>query len=479
MLRDFSVHTTIDKNYDTCIAGTGPAGITLARKLAASGQSIILLEAGGLEYSDQSQSFYECESVGHDGWPQFTRLRYFGGTSNHWSGRCRPFDKSDFSAPFINNLPGWPIDYSAIEPFLKEAMEIVDLDFTEGFQTLHDNLISKDFYADAFAHSPPTRFKDKYLREIKASQNIDCFYNATAVDMQLDSGHHKIVTMTISNYQSQRTKISADRFIICLGGIENPRFLLNCNHQIRNGIGNTNDMVGRCFMEHLNVPMGSFIYSDPEQSSKLQFYTSDEFCNKKDVGKSNITLSIVKQIRSYGRTKQIKNFFKNIACQMNIEDRVQFISDFKCPGMGSIGTLVEQSPYLKSRISLSNKVDGMGLKRAKFDWQINDYDKKTIREAALGMAKGFTNAGLGSVRLADFILDHNLDIPFGHHNHHMGTTRMSDSPDYGVVDKDCKVFGIDNLYIAGSSVFSTGGACNPTMPIIQLSLRLAEHLAEH
>ena len=219
MIRDFNVNTSIDKNYDTCIAGTGPAGITLARKLASSGQSIILLEAGGLEYSDQSQEFYECESVGHDGWPQFTRLRYFGGTSNHWSGRCRPFDKSDFSPSAMNDLPGWPIDYRDIEPFLKEAMEIVDLDFTKGFQTLHGNLISKGFYADAFAHSPPTRFKDKYLPQITDNQNIDCFYNATAVDMRLHSEHQKIVAMTISNYQNQRAKISADRFILCLGGI--------------------------------------------------------------------------------------------------------------------------------------------------------------------------------------------------------------------------------------------------------------------
>lgn len=476
MLQDFNLQTTIDKNYDICIAGTGPAGITLARKLAAAGRSILLLEAGGLEYSDQSQGFYECESVGHDGWPQFTRLRYFGGTSNHWSGRCRPFDRSDFSSPTINRLPGWPIEYSAIEPYLKEAMEIVDLNPATGFRALHRKLMPKDFYADAFAHSPPTRFKAKYLSDIADSENIDCYYNATAVDLLLNQSQSSITQMVLSNYHNQRTSISADRFILCLGGIENPRFLLNCNSQISTGLGNNSDMVGRCFMEHLNVPMGSFIYRDPDQFGKLQFYTSDKFCNARDIGKSNITLSIVKQIRSYGRTKQIKNFFKNIACQMNIEDRVQFISDFKCPGMGSIGTLVEQSPNLDSRVSLSNKVDSMGLNRAKFDWQINDFDKKTIREAAIGIAKGFADAGLGNIRLADFILDQSLDIPFGHHNHHMGTTRMSDSPTYGVVDSNCKVHGIDNLYISGSSVFSTGGACNPTMPIIQLSLRLAQHL---
>ena len=141
MLYDFNLTTTIDKNYDVCIAGTGPAGITLARKLSQAGLQVILLEAGGLDYSEQSQEFYECESVGHDGWPKLTRLRYFGGTSNHWSGRCRPFEKSDFEDREINRLPGWPIRYSSIEPYLNEAMKIFDLDTESGFKPINDDLL--------------------------------------------------------------------------------------------------------------------------------------------------------------------------------------------------------------------------------------------------------------------------------------------------------------------------------------------------
>lgn len=477
MLYNFNLQTTIDKNYDVCVVGTGPAGITMARKLSSAGQSVVLLEAGGLDYSDESQRLYECESIGHDGWPQFTRLRFFGGTSNHWSGRCRPFDQSDFERQSINGLPGWPISYSALEPFLKEAMEIVDLNTGQGFQSLHDDLIDNHFYPDSFAHSPPTRFKSKYLSEIGRDPNIDCFYNATAIDLILDGAHQSAKQLKLVNYNQIQANLSADTFILCLGGIETPRFMLNCNSQIKTGIGNSNDMVGRCFMEHLNVPMGSFLYEDPERYSKLQFYTDDQFCNTSSIGKSNVTMSIVKQIRSYGRTKAIKNFFKNIACEMKIEEKVQFISDFNCPGMGSIGTLVEQAPNLNSRVTLSKENNFLGQKKAKFNWQISDYDKKTIRHTAITMAKEFSNAGLGVIRLADFILDNNLEIKFGHHNHHMGTTRMSNSEKDGVVDQNSKVHGIDNLYIAGSSVFSTGGACNPTMPIIQLCLRLANHLA--
>ena len=478
MLFDFNVQTTIDKNYDFCIVGTGPAGITLARKLSKLGKKVALLEGGGLDYSQDSQDLYECESVGHEAWPKFTRLRYFGGTSNHWSGRCRPFDNSDFDARKINGLPGWPIRFSAIQPYIREAMEVLDLDMELGFQSINEDLLEKHFSPDGFSKSPPTRFKEKYLAEIEHATNIDCFYNATATDLKLDPSHRTVTHVEISNYKQYKARISSNKFILCLGGIETPRFMLNCNNQIETGIGNSSDMVGRCFMEHINVRMGSFLYRDSEIFSGMQFYSDDKFVENNNIGKSNITLGIVRKVRSYGRTKAIKTFFKNLACQMDIHDKVQFISDFKCPGMGNIGTLIEQAPNLDSRITLSHETDDLGLKKTRLEWKISNYDRKTIRETGLAMAKEFSNSGLGNIRLSDFILDENLEIKFGHHAHHMGTTRMSKDPKYGVVDENSKVHDLNNLYIAGSSVFSTGGACNPTMPIIQLCLRLAEHLNE-
>jgi len=476
MLYDFNLLTNIDKKYDICIVGSGPAGITLALNLANSGKTVLLLEGGGLEYSSDSQSLYECESTGHEAWPKHTRLRYFGGTSNHWSGRCRPFEASDFSQRQLNSLPGWPISYSEIAPLLPGAMEILDLDVSRGFQAINGDLPGNHFDPDAFAKSPPTRFKSKYIDQITESKNIDCFYNATALDIRLDNTHQIVNHIEIANQRSQTISAKAGTFILCLGGIETPRFLLNCNKQISAGIGNTSNMVGRCFMEHLNVPMGSFLYEDPKEFSKLQFFTNDRFCESSNIGKSNVTMSIVNSVKSYGRTKAIKTFFKSLACQMQIEDKVQFISDFNCPGMGTIGTLIEQAPNLKSRITLSEKKDIYGLKKANLDWQISEYDRRTIRQIGLSMAKDFSKSGLGKIRLADFMLDTNLDIKYGHHAHHMGTTRMAEDANYGVVDRNLKVHDLGNLYIAGSSVFSTGGACNPTMPIIQLCLRLTDHL---
>ena len=337
-------------------------------------------------------------------------------------------------------------------------MDILDLDKAMGFQPANDDLLKRHFSPDAYTKSPPTRFKGKYLSEIENSKNIDCFYNATAIDMQLDRSHQAITHIKIRNYNNYETTVSAQKFILCLGGIETPRFMLNCKNQIPTGIGNSSDMVGRCFMEHLYVPMGSFLFRDTDNTAEMQFYTDDAFADENSIGKSNITFGIVKKIKSYGRTKEIKNFFKNLACQMEIEDKVQFISEFKCPGMGNIGTLIEQSPNLDSRVSLSEETDSFGLQKTKLDWQINEFDKKTIRKAGKAMAIEFARAKLGTVRLADFILDDSQKLRFGHHHHHMGTTRMSDVAQHGVVDNNCKVHDLDNLYIAGSSVFSTGVA---------------------
>lgn len=478
MIRDFNLVKKIDQTYDTCIVGSGPAGITLALKLAGNGMKVALLEAGGLDYSAMSQDYYECESVGHDAWPEFTRLRYFGGTSNHWSGRCRPFEASDFDKRLINGLPGWPMSYNSIEGYLKEAMTILDLNVSAGFTPINKPLLKSNFYPDKFAKSPPTRFNTKYLDVISSHQDIDCLYNANIVDMRLDSSHQTVKSMAIASHEGNHTDITAKDFILCLGGIENPRFLLNCDQQMPGGIGNQNGMVGRCFMEHLNVPIGSFLHKDPEEASPMQFFTDDIFCSDQEIGKSNLSMSMVNKIKSYGRTRAIKTFFKNIACNLEIEEKVQFISDFSCPGMGTIGSLVEQAPNLDSRVSLSKAKDNMGLRRAKLDWKIAKYDERTIRSTAIEMAKQFSQADLGNIKLADFILDKSLPIKYGHHAHHMGTTRMSEDPKYGVVNTDCKVHDVDNLYIAGSSVFSTGGACNPTMPIVQLSLRLADHLIQ-
>lgn len=477
MLTELTGTSLTKKQYDFCILGTGPAGITLALNLANKGANVLLLEGGGLDYSQQSQQLYECKAITHNPWPMYSRLRYFGGTSNHWAGRCRPFEESDFIADSVNGLPGWPISFKEVNHYLGDAMDILDLDSVKGFTPINRPLLHKYFKPDAFASSPPTRFKSKYIDTISNHENIDCYYHANAIDLVLDNASQAISQVKVTNFNDVKTNFTADTFICCLGGIENARFLLNCNQQIPAGLGNSSDMVGRCFMEHLNVQLGEFYFDNPDDVSQLQFFSTSEFANDFQLGRSNIAFKIVEGLKSYGRTKAIKNFFKNLSCQLGISDNVQFISDFTCPGTGKISTLMEQSPNRNSRITLGEETDQLGMQKAVIDWQLNERDMQTIRTTAIELAKQFTEAELGSIRLSSFILDDSEEVIFSHHSHHMGTTRMSSNSRHGVVDENLKVHDLENLYIAGSSVFPTGGVGNPTMPLVQLSLRLSDHLS--
>jgi choline dehydrogenase-like flavoprotein len=152
--------------------------------------------------------------------------------------------------------------------------------------------------------------------------------------------------------------------------------------------------------------------------------------------------------------------------------------DFDCPGDGVISSMVEQSPNLKSRVFLGSEKDMFGMRRVKLDWQVNAADYKTVRTLGLEVAKEMARCGYARVQLAKYILDEKTDIPdFGQHAHQMGTTRMSEDPKFGVVNKNLQVHGFKNIYVAGSSVFPTGGGTNPTFTVVMLAERLGHQLA--
>jgi len=472
MLVDFAQKPNLGL-YDLCIVGAGPAGITLALEMASVGWKIALLEGGGLEYSDRSQRLYAALGT-QTLWAGSTRLRYFGGTSNHWSGRCRPFDSADFDRPPPGQVPGWPIRYMEIARYLPSAMQILDLP-AEGFAALNEGFEDGQFAADSFALSAPTRFGSKYIGTLRQLPNVDLVINCNCVGLKFDAATRQISGVQAVDYSGGRADIRARRYVLAAGGIENPRILLASENLVARGVGGR--MVGRCFMEHLNVELGEFICADSERIGSRQYYTSEEFVRSHRVGSGNVSFNLIDQIRSYGRTAPAKSFLKKLSCDLGLAEKVQFISTFTCPGTGLITTLLEQAPMVDgSRVTLSRTTDEIGMRKAQVDWGLSEEDRRSIRTIGIEVAKSFARSQLGLVKLRDYILDPRRVIPVSPHAHHMGSTRMAHSAEWGVVDADCRVFGTANLYIAGSSIFSTGGGCNPTMPIVQFALRLADHL---
>ena len=177
-----------------------------------------------------------------------------------------------------------------------------------------------------------------------------------------------------------------------------------------------------------------------------------------------------------GRLRVLREFLRDTGCFWPALARK--IHDFNCPGDGVIGSVIEQEPNPNSRVSLTDDVDSFGLRRIQMNWQLSDGDLKTIRALSIESAKEMARLNRARVQLAPFILDANLEIRVSGYGHHMGTTRMSADPRYGVVDENCRVHGIQNLYLAGSSVFSKCGGRNPTLTLVLLSLRLGEFLSK-
>ena len=309
-----------------------------------------------------------------------------------------------------------------------------------------------------------------------------------------------IENIEVRNYNKKVFNSNAKTYILATGGLENARLLLNFNKQVKNGIGNEHGLVGRFFAEHPHFICGEFIvedhiegiFSNKKIPSRYEDYNnflvpSEKF--QKDAKIMNFGLRIEPLGTLYH--KPFKAKIRDIICESGwLKNATEIVRSkhMDCTGDGHLRVVSEQVPNPDSRVTLGVKVDKFGLKQLVLNWKLLEMDKTTHRKAMMRFATMFAKQNLGRVKIRKWLLDKDkffpgyIDSEFPEipqelgGNHHMSTTRMGISPSEGVVDKNQKVFGIDNLYIAGSSVFTTGGHVNPTFPIIQMTLRLADHI---
>jgi len=481
-LNNQQIHKAI--KYDVCIFGAGPAGITLARTLAAKGQIVALVEGGGLEYSEVSQSSYEGKNIGELKNERISgcRLRFFGGASNHWGGRCAIPSNFNFERPDFEGLPGWPIKLDDVLAYLPKALEIVDIP-TDAFSHPRAPFDSQLFISDVKALSrPPTHFGDKYLTEIKSSSKIHAYINANLININLRKNGDSLSGTEVRNYNGDHFVFTAKHYVLALGGIENARILLNSDKQLVNGIGNHSGFVGRCFMDSLNVEFGRFVVENMQiMRQGIELNPSFKLLKMHGIGNAVLAFDPHVHIEQYGRLKVLKSAVLDAICKSEFAtDILRKFNDLDCQGDGVITSMIEQSPNPDSRIILDTEQDRFGLRKVKLDWRLSNEDRKTIRILGFESAKELARMKIARVQLKDFILDDRLEIPssaIDPHCHHMGTTRMSTNQNFGVVDENCKVHNLSNLYIAGSSVFPCCGGVNPTLTIIMLSLRLSDNIA--
>jgi choline dehydrogenase-like flavoprotein len=454
--------------YDVCLIGAGPAGITLATELGARGMSVLLLEAGGTQYDEASQAMFQGEVVGPLKFPlDVGRLRYFGGAGNHWGGFCQPLEAIDFEQKVPGVDTAWPIRRKDIEPFLPRAEAILELP-----SVVAERPLGKHLRMTQMRYSPPVNFARKYRPALEKMTNVTVVTNACVVDLKERAG--AIVSLDVRAPDNTRHTVQARRYVLCAGGIENSRLLLWANVQNGGRVVKDPRALGRYWFEHPHFTIGEALL---EESAPFTFDAWNiSWMNPTDAvlrerGLLNAGLRITKRDRESTR---------------------QLIADLSCtvPELGRwamsklrrrlfCGALMraswEQSPQPWNRVVLGADRDP----RAELHWRLSDFDRRTILGSATLLAEEMVRQNFGRVRLDPWVLG-NGSFPADDEikgNHHMGGTRMSSDSARGVVDAQCKVHGLSNLYVGGSSVFPSGGAANPTLTIVQLALRLADHLA--
>jgi choline dehydrogenase-like flavoprotein len=485
--------SAFERQFDVCVIGAGPAGITLARRLAAQGLTVALMEAGGLEFSEESQDVYRGSNIGqayfdHD----VSRLRYFGGTSNHWGGWSRALEAVDFLPKAWVPLSGWPIGQIELDAYRAEADAILDLPSATEAPDLPVRQTRYDFTRYQFRFSPPTRFGEKYLAEIEASDRIALVLNANLVDLRLDDGLGRVTGAVFRSYDpgDPGFTVQARAYALCTGGIENARLLLNFTSQSPEGVGNGSGWVGRCFADHPHFVLGEcflrVLVREREFYQPTQLFMEEHGC-------LNFGLRLEPrwiwphELPAIAREDMPPEAF-NIAFERLVRDPFvdRTLTDRlvlpQPPGQtGVIRMASEAAPNPESRVTLSEERDAFGLRRVALDWRLSALDVETMRTAVTAFGAHMAEQEIGRVQVADWLLADPprfpgvLDDEVGG-KHHMGTTRMVADPAQGVVDGDCRVHGIGNLYVGGSSVFATTGHANPTYTIVQLALRLGDHL---
>lgn len=497
---------------DLCIVGAGAAGITLAQALSTKTLRILLLESGGLEFDAPTQALCEGDVVGVATEPlDVSRLRYFGGSTNHWAGWCRPLEPWD--------LAQWPIGAAGLAPWYPKARAVCEngpaddavAAWAEAAGAPALPFDAARLRTAIFHLSAPTRFGEVYGEALKQSPGVRVCLNANAVGLRREGA--RVAAVRFRSLGGPELEARAARFVLTAGGLENPRLLL------LSGLGAEHDMVGRCFMDHAwyrDAGVLAFARPDP----RLQLYydessregsrgfgvlmPSEAAMRREEIGNFRIALFAargsfagVDSAKALGAAAAERRWPEDFARHLrNVMADLDAVADsaYKTAfgarsgpfsrriGAGAVTAAyvdlnVEQRPERASRVTLSPRRDALGLNRIALDWRLGADERRTVERALTMFAEECGRVGLGRLRLRPAGEGANWAGECIGSRHHMGATRMADEPRDGVVDRNCRMHGLENLYVAGSSVFPTSGAANPTLTIVALALRLAEHLS--
>lgn len=459
-------HVSLNRTADIVIVGGGPVGLLLAERLADV-CDVLLIESGG-RHDEQPADCLNIARAAPGTYPiGETRTRRLGGSTALWAGYLTPLDSFDFDFRQWIDGSGWPIEWSDLRPHFDHILPMFNLPSTS-FEALFDTsaLASKCGIALPFSSNlfrwrnwrfgtPIWRFGHADEVRLNGLDVPTVLSHANVVDLRLNRDHHRIDDVVLRTTCGREGRVRSKLVVIACGGLETPRLLLNCNSQQPWGIGNRLGLVGRFFMEHPHHTLSAIELLSP---SALAFSATRIQVG----GQSDLSFN-------FGPTKE----FQGSACLLNAG-----LHAFRTPAMSDdeppkIGAYMEQAPNPDSRVQLSTDVDAVGMRGIFLDWKLREQDwqsVETIQEEVLAELKAAglgRRAGVASPLRVGHVL---------HSNHHLGTTRMAMTPEAGVVNANCQIHGVENCYLIGGNIFPTGGWANPTLTLLALASRLADHL---
>jgi choline dehydrogenase-like flavoprotein len=510
MLYDADTHTKPGEELaaQICIIGSGAAGITLAHQFIGQNKKVILLESSAVSQcrglsEARRLAFLQTESPGIDpdhrcedptvqplykgvalnipNDPNFltrSRVRVYGGTTNCWGGWTTPLTLADFDRSDLNPTFKWPITWNTLGAFyagaIRKYCSLGDWDASaysrpnawvgqttprvapialpadSPVQTTVFTAISGDnngFYWD---------FQRIWGPDVEKSANVAIYRNANVRFLQAKAGGTSLERVRATTVRDGKAghdfAVKADQYVLACGGIETPRLLL-----VSDNLGNRFGNVGKNFMIHpLNERAASFSPGTkaptPEERSFYEWPWS-KIVNRPNYPSTGVFATLTPTLQAL-RENGIGNFRALISFGGNINFNWEQLPN----PQSTVTTDPQQRDYL------------FGDPMVRVDWQMTPTDTKTI---VVGLQLTYNALRQQGYAGGNFTTDPRVDRPG---DHHMGTTRMSQDPRTGVVDANCRMHEVDNLYVASSSVFSTGGFANPTLTIVALALRLANHL---
>ena len=444
--------------YDVVIVGAGPAGLSCAMTLSAAGRRVLVIESGGADAVAGDHSVgYGHFAGGY--WNQHW-IRGLGGTSQAWTGWCTIPTPLDFDNPAVGVT--WPIAYESMAPYWRRAAPILDHRAAfVGYQAP---------FVPGFVYRPvptmaPTRFAEKFGPVLRASPEVHVLLEHPVVGLEPNAARSTLTGLTLARPGGGTRRLAvtpAQPVVIAAGGLGNAQLLLLPRADGAVSVGNESGVVGRYLMEHPQFTLAGEVVTDAEFD---RLWPADNTGSGMHVLVAEPTLARERGLLGAGLQCSRKTPDHPMARFLGAaRGRPYFHYEITIRG--------EMRPAEHNRVVPTTERDAFGLPRLAARCVLDAGDHRNAEDTLRALGETLMRLDRGRVRVNNDRIYHQIDGQ----GHTLGTTRMGTDPETSVVDGDCRVHGYTNLFIAGSSVFPSGGYANPTITIVALALRLADQL---